>query len=143
MRNYNLARRGEIEDIDPFFREFFDLDPYYENKSHNLMKTDIKENNDSYDLAIDLPGIKKEDVKMSYDNGYLTVNVTHEENKDEKGKDNYIKKERFYGNYSRSYYFGDDVDKNSISAKLENGTLEVSVKKAKAQPDETKYISIQ
>ena len=118
MRNY-------ITTYDPFFDRFF-LRANNCSVSH-MMKTDIKENKDNYQLFIELPEVKKEDVKVTLENGYLKVAATlnHEEDDDA----DYIYRERSYGEYSRSYYVGDTVKLEDISGKLENGVLTVNIKK--------------
>ncbi len=144
MKDYDVCRREGWNELDPFLKELFGAETLNETKAHGLMKTDIKENDDDYEVTIDLPSIKKEDVKVSFENGYLNVNVSHNANNDEKDKKgNYIRRERYFGSYSRSYYIGEDVSKENISAKLENGTLNLIIKKAVKQTEETKYIAIQ
>lgn len=110
-----------------------------------LMKTDIKETEDSYEIIISLPGIKKENVKAEVNDGYLTITAntfSENETKDEKG--HYIRKERYEGSAQRSFYIGDLVKQEDIKAKLDNGLLNLSVPKIKEQPKEEvkKYIDI-
>lgn len=114
--------------------------------SLNLMNTDIKEYEDKYELDIDLPGYKKEDVKASLKDGYLTVEAErHADNeiKDKNGK--YIRKECFSGKSQRSFYVGDQITQEDITAAFENGILALSIPKKKSIPkvDETHYIAIQ
>ena len=113
-------------------------------KSEGMMKTDIKEHDNSYDLMIDLPGVKKEDIKAELNDGYLTVsaeNNTSKDEKDDNGK--YICRERYSGSYSRSFYVGDAVTEQDISAKFENGTLKLTVPKKESLPEkQNKYIAI-
>ena len=105
----------------------------YAKNTANVMKTDIKEMKDGYELEIDLPGFKKDEVTAELKDGYLTVTAQQNTNKDEKDKEgNYIRRERYSGSYSRSYYVG-DVDRESIKAKLDNGVLSIIVPKAKAE----------
>ena len=90
------------------------------------MKTDVKEHEDGYELDIDLPGVKKEDVKAELKDGYLTVSATHgtqNDEKDENGK--YIRRERYYGTAARSFYVGANVEQDEIRAKFENGILKL------------------
>ena len=99
------------------------------------MKTDVKENEDSYELDIDVPGFKKEDVKAALKDGYLTISASREKNKDEKDKKGkYIRRERFYGSTSRTFYVGKNVTENDIKAKFDNGTLKVLVPKIESKP---------
>ena len=125
------------------FDDFFNT-PFFTRSENNMMKTDIKEHENSYDLTIDLPGVKKEDIKAELNDGYLTVSAesgTSKDEKDENGK--YICRERYTGSYSRSFYVGDAVTEQDISAKFENGTLKLTVPKKEALPEkQNKYIAI-
>ena len=111
----------------------------------NLMRTDIKETEDSFELEVELPGYKKEDVKAHLKDGYLTVNVSKDENndvKDENGK--YIRRERYSGSMSRSFYVGEDVQESDIKAKFEDGILKLAFPKEQPKKvEEPKYIAIE
>ena len=110
------------------------------------MKTDVKENKTSYELDIDLPGYKKEDIQAELKDGYLTISAATKNEKDEKDDSGrYIRRERFYGSSSRSFYVGDAVSQEEIKAKFEDGILKVSVPKKDAVPEaeEKKYIAIE
>lgn len=111
-----------------------------------LMKTDIKEQGDCYELDIDLPGYKKEDIDVEVKDGYLSISASKEsetEEKDEEGT--YIRKERFSGKSSRSFYIGEDVNENDIKAKFDNGVLKIKAPKKVEQPqlEEKKTIAIE
>lgn len=113
---------------------------------NTVMKTDVKETDQAYELDIDLPGYKKEDVKAELKDGYMTVTAsrsTENDEKDDNGK--YIRRERFMGTCSRSFYVGDVVTEEDITAKFEDGILKVVVpkKEAKPQVEENKYIAIE
>ena len=116
----------------------------YGRRASHIMKTDIKEHDNCYDVMIDLPGVKKEDIKAELNDGYLTVsaeNNTSKDEKDDNGK--YICRERYSGSYSRSFYVGDAVTEQDISAKFENGTLKLTVPKKESLPEkQNKYIAI-
>ena len=115
----------------------------YSNTS--LMNTDIKENDNDYELTMNLPGVKKEDVTAELKDGYLTIHATSNQNKDEKDEDGkYIRRERYSGSCNRSFYVGDAVMEEDIKANFENGTLKMTIpkKEAKAVP-EKKFISIE
>ena len=116
----------------------------YGRRASHIMKTDIKEHDNCYDLMIDLPGVKKEDIKAELNDGYLTVsaeNNTSKDEKDDNGK--YICSDRYSGSYSRSFYVGDAVTEQDISAKFENGTLKLTVPKKESLPEkQNKYIAI-
>ena len=135
------------------FDEFFDdfVRPTrrvvrYNTPSTTIMKTDVKETEGSYELDIDLPGYKKEDVKAELKDGYLTISAatnTNNDQKDENGK--YIRRERYYGNCSRSFYVGENITQEDIKARFEDGILKIVVPKKEAKPavEEKKYISIE
>ena len=115
----------------------------YSNTS--LMNTDIKENENDYELTMNLPGVKKEDVTAELKDGYLTIHATSNQNKDEKDEDGkYIRRERYSGSCNRSFYVGDAVTEEDIKANFENGTLKMTIpkKETKAVP-EKKFISIE
>ncbi|GFI23281.1 putative Hsp20 family chaperone [Lachnospiraceae bacterium] len=116
------------------------------NTTTGIMRTDVKESDTSYELDIDLPGYKKENVKAELENGYLTINAETSQNndqKDENGK--YIRRERYYGTCSRRFYVGEEVNQEDIKAKFEDGILKVSVPKKEIKPvvEERKYIPIE
>lgn len=125
------------------FDDFFGT-PFVTRTESNMMKTDIREHETGYELTIDLPGVKKENIKAELNDGYLTVSAesgTTKEEKDAKGK--YICRERYSGSFSRSFYVGEGVTEQDITAKYENGTLKLSVPKKEAIPQkQNKYISI-
>lgn len=114
----------------------------YEHKENNMMKTDVKENENDYELQVEVPGVNKENISIDYENGYVTIAAKTNKSKDEKDKEgNYIRRERYSGSYSRSYYVG-DVDRESIKAKLDNGVLSIIVPKTKAE-EQKKAIAIE
>ncbi len=120
--------------------------PFRGNGSANLMRTDVKETDNSYELDMDMPGFDKGDIKAELKNGYLTISASSNRNNDEKDKDGkYIRRERYTGSCSRSFYVGDDVKEEDIKAKFENGILKVTVPKKEEKPavEENKYISIE
>ncbi|HBJ24427.1 MAG TPA: Hsp20/alpha crystallin family protein [Ruminococcaceae bacterium] len=118
--------------------------PFFTRSEQNMMKTDIKEHDGGYELTVDLPGVKKDDIKAELNDGYLTItaeNNSSKDEKDEKGK--YICRERYSGSYSRSFYVGDAVTEEDIKAKFENGTLTLDIPKKEALPEkQNKYIAI-
>ena len=127
------------------------MDDFFDNafsgyQTSGLMKTDIKETDTAYELAIDLPGVKKEDVKAELKDGYLTISATSDSKKEEKNdKGQYIRRERYTGSCSRSFYVGDAVTEEDIKAKFENGTLKMLVPKKEEQKavENKKYIAIE
>ena len=110
----------------------------------NLMRTDIKEEEQGFELHIELPGFNKEDINAQLKDGYLTINAktdTNNDQKDESGK--YIRRERYYGSCSRSFYVGKEITEEEIKARFENGVLKLFVpKKEKTAVEEKKYIAI-
>ena len=99
----------------------------------NIMKTDVRETKDGYDVFVDLPGFKKEDVKLDLENGYLTITANRSEDLNEKDKEgHYIRQERCTGSCARSFYVGEEIKPEDVTAKFENGIL--SLKLPKAEP---------
>ena len=126
--------------------EFFGKkNPLYGKHAKNLMKTDVRETEDAYEVDIDLPGFKKEDIKIHLEDGFLTVTAQKALDKDEKDQDgHYIRRERYCGQCSRNFYVGENVTESEISAKLEDGILKLCVPKKDAKKlPEKKYIAIE
>ena len=117
----------------------------YGKHANNVMKTDVKETDTGYEVDIDLPGFKKDEINAQLDNGYLTISAAKGLDKDEKDKKGkYIRKERYAGAMSRSFYVGEGVTQEDIKAKYEDGNLRLSVPKKEAKAVENKkYIAIE
>lgn len=118
----------------------------YGHRAKNLMKTDIKEKSDSYILEMDLPGFKKDEIQVSLENGYLTVQAARGVDKDEQEKKTgrYIRQERYAGACERSFYVGDDLTQDDIKGEFHHGVLKLTIPKKEAKPAvESKYISIE
>ena len=118
----------------------------YGRRGKNLMKTDIKETEGGYELEMDLPGFTKDEIKVSLENGYMTISAAKGLDKDEQDKKGrYVRRERYAGSMSRSFYVGDHVTEKDIHPKYENGILRFSVPKEEKKPIEEKkhYISIE
>ena len=111
----------------------------------DMMKTDVKETDTGYELDMNLPGFKKEDVKIQLKDGYLTIQATTNTNQDEKNKEGkYIRKERYSGSMNRSFYIGDTISEDDIHAKFEDGILKLTIPKEEPKKvEEGKYISIE
>lgn len=123
------------------FDEFFDDDfpmipmrsirnPLYGKNAKNLMKTDVRETDDTYELDVDLPGFKKDEVQLDLKDGYLTISAAKgldKDQEDKKGK--YIRQERYAGACSRSFFVGEEIEPRDVSAKFEDGILRVSLPK--------------
>lgn len=119
---------------DPF-DAFFGAPTHRSTVPPTMMRTDIKETDSAFELDIDLPGFSKEDVSVDLKDGYLSINAKtskETENKDEKGT--YVRKERFSGTCSRTFYVGEDIEENDVKAKFENGVLTIDVPKKQEQP---------
>lgn len=125
------------------FDDFFD-DGFFSKKERNLMRTDIRETKDKYIIDIDLPGFSKENINLSLNKGYLEISakVDKEDNSSEDEK--YVRKERFYGECSRSFYVGEDITEEDIQAEFKNGILKIEVPKLdeNKESQETKQIEI-
>ena len=116
----------------------------YGHREKNLMKTDVKESDGGYELEMDLPGFKKDDVKVALENGYLTVSAV-KESEDEKESGKYIRRERYSGACQRSFYVGEDVEQEDIRGEFKHGILKLSIPKKEAKPavEEKKYITLE
>ena len=117
----------------------------YGKHANNVMKTDVKETDTGYEVDIDLPGFKKDEINAQLDNGYLTISAAKGLDKDEKDKKGkYVRKERYAGAMSRSFYVGEGITQEDIKAKYEDGILRLSVPKKEAKAVENKkYIAIE
>ena len=116
------------EDLFDDFMDFpFRTTRSYQN-AHGLMQTDIRETKDGYELDVDLPGFDKKDINLELKDGYLTIKASRNEEKEDK-KHHYLRKERFTGSCSRSFYVGDSVKEEDVHAKFDNGILKLSFPK--------------
>ncbi|MGN1160454.1 MAG: Hsp20/alpha crystallin family protein [Lachnospiraceae bacterium] len=118
----------------------------YGHRVGNMMKTDVKESDAGYELEMDLPGFKKEDVKVSLDDGYLTISAEKglDQNEEEKKSGKYIRRERYVGACERSFYVGEDVTREDIKGEFKHGILKLSIpKKQPSVVEEKKYIPIE
>ena len=132
------------------FDDFFDFPwgrDYYtaRTNTNRLMRTDVKETDQTYELDIDLPGFKTDDIKVQLKDGYLTVAATKNVNNDETREDgSYIRRERYAGSCSRSFYVGDAVKQEDVHAKYSDGILRLSVPKTdRRQVEQNNYIAIE
>ena len=105
-------------------------DKLFGNRAGRLMKTDVRETENQYELSVDLPGFKKDEVNVQLEDGYLTVSAAKGLDKDEKKKGRYIRQERYAGQCSRSFYVGESVKPKDVHAKFEDGILKLSLPKA-------------
>lgn len=124
---------------DSLFDSLFDT--FYDNKrTGNLMKADIYEEKDDYIIELDIPGFKKEEVNVDYEDGYITITAKKKKDEEEKNKD-YIRRERIYGEYTRSFYVG-NIKEEDIKAKFDDGVLKLNFPK-ECQKDNIKQIPIE
>ena len=153
-----LARNNNVFDTffgDPWFSEpwFDDRDiqkaekKLYGHNDKKLMLTDIKESDKGYELEMDLPGFKKEEIKASLENGYLIISAEkglEQDEKDNEGK-KYIRRERYTGSCQRAFYVGDEIEQGDIKASFKHGILRLDIpkKQPKPQVEENKFISIE
>ena len=136
-----LSRRFGEDLFDELFEDPFDLvpvfprrNPLYRKHAKALMKTDVREKDDSYELDVDLPGFKKDEIQAQISDGYLTIRASKgldKDKKDDKGR--YIRRERYCGACSRSFYIGDNVTEKDVSAKFEDGILKLTIPKKETQ----------
>ena len=111
----------------------------YGKHAKNVMKTDVRELDNGYEIIVDLPGFKKDEIEVQLEDGYLTISAEKGLDKDETDKKgNYIRQERYSGSMSRSFYVGDGISEDDIHGKFENGILQLDVPKKEAKGVETK-----
>ena len=142
-----------------FFADFFD-DPFFNDKEmrklekklterpharsvQNLMKTDVKETADAYEMKVELPGFKKENIRLTLENGYLTIYAEKDSDEERGGK--FLRRERYAGACKRSFYVGDELHEDQIKAEFKHGVLKIDLPKKKEVPavEQSKYIAIE
>ena len=138
---FNNGENSRGLTINDMFNDFFNDDMLSKFNSNGSFKTDIKETPEEYIVHAELPGVKKEDIKVDYNNNYLTISATRNNESEEK-KDNYIRRERSYGSVSRGFYIT-NVDKNSIKAKFDNGVLNIELPKKELTASDSNKILIE
>lgn len=118
----------------------------YGKHAKNMMKTDVRENGDKYEVSVELPGFDKDEVKVELQDGYLTISAEKGLDKENKKDKKYLRKERYEGALSRSFYVGEDVTEKDISASYKNGVLTLELPKKdqkKVEADNSHLIEIQ
>ncbi|WP_333887856.1 heat shock protein Hsp18 [Clostridium sp.] len=128
FKRNNSIRKGD--DVENFFNSFFNNDsltPFNMNLFNNGLKVDLKETDTSYLIEADLPGIKKDAIDLSFDNNYLTISAKRDDTVED-NKENFIRQERRYGEFKRSFYI-DNVDEKNINASFEEGVLKIELPK--------------
>ena len=138
-----------IYEFDDFFDDDFGFDRFFgrtgRSAGRRKIDTDIKETDTGYELEMELPGFKKEDVKAELNNGYLTVTAkTDTSSEDNSSNGKYIRKERFVGSYQRSFYVGDQLKQEDIKGSFQDGILKIEIPDRNKLPkeEENKYIEI-
>ena len=118
---------------------------FFGKRARNLMKTDVKETDSGYELEVDLPGFKKDEVKLQLTDGYLTISAEKGLNKDEEKHGRLIRQERYEGAMQRSFYVGEDITEQDIKAEFKHGILKLFVPKKEAAPkvENKKYVAIE
>lgn len=141
-RGHGLAGRNDFFDMSSIFDSFFE-DPFRSVffSAGNPMKADIRETEKEYIIDAELPGIKKEDIKLDLRDDTLTISVEHNEQVNEE-KDNYIRRERRFGSFCRSFYV-ENVKHENVTAKYNDGILTVNIPKAEAGQERNRKIDIQ
>ena len=134
-----VPRRNNFDLIDNFF---MDDDFFPPKREHNLMKTDIKEKKDKYVIEMDLPGYDKQNIDLKLDNGYLLVSAKVEKEHHNNPEEKYVRRERFVGECSRSFYVGDDITEKDIEAEFKNGMLRVEIPKKEIEKKQTEMKKI-
>lgn len=118
----------------------------YGHRAKNVMNTDVKETEDGYELEMDLPGFKKEEVSVELNNGYITIRAAKGLDEDEKEKKTgkYIRRERYSGSCERSFYVGEEVTQQDIKASFKHGILKLDIPKKEAKKiEQNNFISIE
>lgn len=127
-----------FEDMFHFASNLFDEDEFA------MPKTDVRDVGDRYELDIELPGVKKEDINAKLENGYLTIGASQNHSRDEKDSNgNYVRRERYQGSFSRSFYVGDNVRQEDINANFDQGILRLSIPKDEIPTEDNGYIRIE
>jgi len=142
MKNNDLIRQDSLDD--PFWNDF--LFPFYDNgisKHSSPLKTDIMEKDGKYILEVDVPGYKKDNLRLDLSNGYLTIIAERKDKSDscDCSSCKCVRKERYYGKYTRSFYVG-DIKEEDVKAKLEDGTLTITFPKNNSRLDSNSKIAI-
>lgn len=137
-----------FDNMFPFDEKFFTekKDPLYGKNVSRLMKTDVRETEKTYELDIDLPGFKKDEIKASVENGYLTISAARGLDEDEKDKKSgkYIRRERYAGACERSFYVGEGISQDDIKASFQHGILKLFIpKEPEKSVEEKKYVAIE
>ncbi len=136
--------KNMFDDFDDAFFPMMKHDHLFGKNASRIMRTDVRETATTYEFDIDLPGFKKEEINASLKDGYLTISASKGVEKEDKNdKGHFLRRERMTGSCSRSYYVGDGITEKDVSAKFENGILQISIPKKEAKEEEQRAITIQ
>ena len=138
---FNNGENNKGLTLNDVFNDFFNESMLSDLSANGGFKTDIKETPEEYVLHAELPGVKKEDINIDYDNNYLTISATKNTDSKEK-KENYLRRERSYGSVSRGFYIS-NVNKDSIKAKFDNGVLNIELPKKELTANNSTQILIE
>jgi len=141
----NLVTRDSVFDIDKFFDNFLAPGPYTRRSADSSFfspAVDIHDNDENYSIKVDLPGVKKEDVKVQLHDGVLSIEASHSDESEEKKDGKVVLKERRTGKFLRSFSLGADVHEEDINAKFDDGVLNVTVPKARERAPASKQIAV-
>lgn len=135
-----IPRRNDFDLFDDLFK-----DPFFTNHENKVMKTDIKETENGYAIVVDLPGYEKENIKIDVEEGYLTIHASMCEEDNEENNGKFVRRERYFGECSRSFYVGDEIETEDIKATFKNGTLKLEIPKKEPKKElvEKKYVQIE
>lgn len=135
-----IPRRNSFDLWEDLFK-----DPFFNSNESKVMRTDIKENKKDYNIIIDLPGYEKDDIKIDVEDGYLNISATMSSKDEEVEDGKFVRRERYFGECSRSFYVGDEIKPEDIKASFKNGTLKLEIPKKdeKKEIPEKKYIEIE
>ena len=133
-------RKNEFDLLEDMFK----IDPFFSEEGNKIMKTDIKEQEEKFIITIDLPGYEKEDIKINMEEGYLNIHAKTNTEKEEKENGKFLRRERYFGECSRSFYVGENITEEDIKATFKNGTLNLEIPKKEEikQVPEKRYIEI-
>ena len=133
-----LMPRRDFDLFDNFFKD----DDFFIKKQSNLMKTDVKEKKEKFEIKVDMPGFEKENINLSLNNGYLEISAKMDK-EDNEEEEKYVRRERFCGECSRSFYVGDEITEEDIKAEFKNGLLKIDIPKKENQKDQKEIKQIE
>ena len=126
-----------------FLGDIFD-DSFFKPRDSRVMKTDIKEHDNNYELLVELPGFTKDNINISMEDGYLTIEANSDTKSEKKEDGKYVRRERYTGTFSRSFYVGDNITEDDIKASFKNGVLNIAIPKKEIETkSDKKYIEIE